>query len=62
MTTETEEQILDWIEEVNLLIELEQSTSNDPKELQWMNLEIELHQEKLINLEKKYITNARVKN
>ena len=62
MTTETEEQILDWIEEVNLLIELEQSTSNDPKELQWMNLEIELHQEKLINLEKKYITNARIKN
>tara|TARA_B110000902_G_C13920081_1_gene441731 strand:+ start:168 stop:356 length:189 start_codon:yes stop_codon:yes gene_type:complete len=62
MTTETEEQILDWIEEVNLLIELEQSTSNDPKQLQWMNLEIELHQEKLINLEKKYITNARVKN
>tara|TARA_B110000908_G_C9895272_1_gene288572 strand:+ start:204 stop:392 length:189 start_codon:yes stop_codon:yes gene_type:complete len=60
--TETEEQILDWIEEVNLLIELEQSTSNDPKELQWMNLEIELHQEKLINLEKKYITNARIKN
>ena len=62
MITETEEQILDWIEEVNLLIELEQSTSNDPKQLQWMNLEIELHQEKLINLEKKYITNARVKN
>ena len=62
MITETEEQILDWIEEVNLLIELEQSTSNDPKELQWMNLEIELHQEKLINLEKKYITNARIKN
>jgi|TARA_B110000037_G_scaffold145613_1_gene164558 hypothetical protein len=62
MTTETEEQILDWIEEVNLLIELEQSTTNDPIELKWMNLEIELHQEKLINLEKKYITNARVKN
>ena len=62
MITETEEQILDWIEEVNLLIELEQSTSNDPKQLQWMNLEIELHQEKLINLEKKYITNARIKN
>ena len=62
MTTETEEQILDWIEEVNLLIELEQSTSNDPKQLQWMHLEIESHQEKLINLEKKYITNSRVKN
>ena len=62
MITETEEQILDWIEEVNLLIELEQSTSNDPKQLQWMNLEIELHQETLINLDKKYITNARVKN
>ena len=51
MITETKEQILDWIEDMNFSIELEQSTTNDPIELQWMNLEIELHQEKLMNLE-----------